>query len=34
MSLWADKYKPKSLSNLDFHKDQGEQLRKLVRKIY
>ncbi|XP_033632134.1 replication factor C subunit 3-like [Asterias rubens] len=30
MSLWVDKYRPTSLSKLDFHKDQAANLRKLV----
>ena len=32
MSLWVDKYRPKSLSKLDFHLDQAENLKKLVKK--
>jgi len=31
MPLWVDKYRPKSLTELDYHKDQGLQLKKLVR---
>jgi len=30
MSLWCDKHRPKSLSGLDYHKEQAEQLKKLV----
>lgn len=30
MSLWCDKHRPKSLNILDYHKDQAEQLKKLV----
>lgn len=30
MSLWCDKNRPKTLSNLDYHKDQADQLKKLV----
>ena len=30
MSLWADKYRPCSLSRLDYHKEQAAQLRNLV----
>jgi replication factor C subunit 3/5 len=30
MSLWCDKHRPKSLNNLDYHKEQAEQLKKLV----
>ncbi len=30
MSLWCDKYRPKTLNNLDYHKDQAEVFRKLV----
>lgn len=31
MSLWADKYRPKCLSKLDYHKKQAENLQKLVK---
>lgn len=31
MSLWCDKHRPKTLSSLDYHKEQAEQLTKLVR---
>ncbi len=30
MSLWCDKYRPKSLSKLDYHKEQAEMFKKLV----
>ncbi|XP_042313372.1 replication factor C subunit 3 [Sceloporus undulatus] len=30
MSLWVDKYRPSSLSKLDFHREQAAQLRNLV----
>jgi len=30
MSLWVDKYRPKELSKLDYHKDQANHLKKLV----
>ncbi|XP_069828190.1 replication factor C subunit 3 [Dendropsophus ebraccatus] len=30
MSLWVDKYRPTSLSKLDYHKEQAAQLRNLV----
>ncbi|KAK0045329.1 replication factor C subunit 3 [Biomphalaria pfeifferi] len=30
MSLWVDKYRPTSLSKLDFHKDQAAHLKRLV----
>ncbi|XP_044142040.1 replication factor C subunit 3 [Bufo gargarizans] len=30
MSLWVDKYRPTSLSKLDYHKEQATQLRNLV----
>lgn len=30
MSLWVDKYRPKKLSKLDFHKDQSQHLARLV----
>lgn len=30
MSLWADKYKPKSLDQLSYHKDLSNHLKKLV----
>jgi replication factor C subunit 3/5 len=30
MSLWADKHKPKTLVSLDYHKEQADQLKKLV----
>ncbi|XP_033097589.1 replication factor C subunit 3-like [Anneissia japonica] len=30
MSLWVDKYRPTSLSKLDYHKDQAANLKKLV----
>lgn len=31
MSLWVDKYRPKTLSSLDYHLEQAEQLTYLVR---
>lgn len=31
MSLWADKYRPKDLSKLDYHKHQSEDLRNLIK---
>ncbi|CAG0885131.1 unnamed protein product, partial [Darwinula stevensoni] len=30
MGLWTDKHRPKTLTKLDYHKEQAEQLRKLV----
>lgn len=30
MSLWCDKHRPKTLGALDYHKEQAEQLKKLV----
>ena len=30
MSLWVDKYRPTSLSKLDYHKEQAGRLKKLV----
>ena len=30
MSLWCDKHRPKNLAALDYHKEQAEQLKKLV----
>ena len=30
MSLWCDKNRPKTLGALDYHKDQADQLKKLV----
>lgn len=30
MSLWVDKYRPTNLLKLDYHKDQAEQLQKIV----
>ncbi|KAK4883217.1 hypothetical protein RN001_006536 [Aquatica leii] len=32
MSLWVDKYRPKDLSKLDYHKDQAENLKKLTQR--
>lgn len=32
MSLWVDKYRPKTLSKLDFHTQQAENLKKFVKK--
>ena len=34
MSLWCDKHRPKTLSTLDYHKEQAEQLKKLVSLYY
>lgn len=31
MSLWADKYRPKDLQKLDFHKQQAEDLKNLIK---
>ena len=31
MALWLDKYRPKRLNKLDFHKKQAEHLEKLVK---
>ena len=31
MALWLDKYRPKKLNKLDFHKKQAEHLEKLVK---
>jgi len=31
MSLWVDKYRPKSLAKLDYHLDLAENLKKLVK---
>lgn len=31
MSLWVDKYRPTSLGKLDYHKEQANQLKNLVR---
>ncbi|CAK8675082.1 unnamed protein product [Clavelina lepadiformis] len=31
MSLWVDKYRPKSLAKLDYHLEQAENLKKLVK---
>ncbi|KAL7300942.1 replication factor C subunit 3 [Trichogramma pretiosum] len=30
MSLWVDKYRPKDLSKLDYHKDQAQRLKNMV----
>ena len=30
MSLWVDRYRPKSFKKLDFHKKQAQDLTKLV----
>ena len=30
MSLWCDKHRPKTLSSLEYHKEQADQLKKLV----
>ena len=32
MSLWVDKYRPISLSKLDYHKEQAERLQQMVAK--
>ncbi len=34
MSLWCDKNRPKTLGALDYHKEQAEQLKKLVNKAF
>ena len=34
MSLWADKHRPKNLSTLDYHKEDAEQLKKLVNRKF
>ena len=34
MSLWVDKYRPTSLSKLDYHKDLATHLKKLVRELF
>lgn len=31
MSLWVDKYRPKSLEDLDYHLDMAKSLKNLVR---
>ncbi|XP_065187228.1 replication factor C subunit 3-like [Sycon ciliatum] len=31
MSLWVDKYRPTSLDKLDYHRDQADQLRRMVK---
>ena len=31
MSLWVDKYRPNSLTKLDYHKSLAAHLKKLVR---
>ena len=33
MSLWVDKYRPCSLGQLDYHKEQAAQLRNLVSRL-
>ena len=33
-SLWVDRYRPTSLSKLDYHKEQAKWLGRLVRKVY
>lgn len=33
MSLWVDKYRPSSLSKLDYHKDQAKWLTRLVSSV-
>lgn len=33
MSLWVDKYRPTSLSKLDYHKDQAKWLGRLVSRV-
>lgn len=30
MSLWVDKYRPSSLSKLDYHTEQAEHLKNMV----
>ena len=34
MSLWVDKYRPNTLSKLDYHQEQAKYLKKLVCYIY
>ena len=34
MSLWVDKYRPTSLSKVDYHKDLATHLKKLVRELF
>ena len=34
MSLWVDKYRPTSISKLDYHKDLATHLKKLVRELF
>jgi hypothetical protein len=34
MSLWCDKHRPKTLAALDYHKEQADQLKKLVITIF
>jgi hypothetical protein len=34
MSLWCDKHRPKTLNGLDYHKEQAEQLKKLVKYFF
>lgn len=31
MALWVDKYRPKDLSKLDYHKEQAQQLKNLCK---
>ncbi|XP_046386890.1 replication factor C subunit 3 [Ischnura elegans] len=31
MNLWIDKYRPESLNELDYHKDQAQQLKNIIR---
>lgn len=31
MALWVDKYRPKDLSKLDYHKQQAQQLKNLCK---
>ena len=33
MSLWVDKYRPNSLSKLDYHKEQAKWLTRLVSEL-
>ena len=33
-SLWVDKYRPTSLSKLDYHKDQAKWLTRLVSTVF
>jgi hypothetical protein len=34
MALWVDKYRPNQLSKLDYHKEQAEQIQRIVRLFF